>query len=152
MYENFKLIRRYQSQRRTGFRATIIFCRWGPISERRNGGETLGQVRHFHREFMNALCLPRSQRVYRVARCHRLKKKRKIIILEKVLQTTFSLIVSPPSLFLSPYLRSSSAHARQKGARFRNEESFSLSRKKILRTAPRNGQVSPKYRKAPRDI
>lgn len=154
MYENFKLIRRYQSQRRTGFRATIIFCRWGPISERRNGGETLGQVRHFHREFMNALCLPRSQRGTSLSSCSlsSTEKKRKIIILEKVLQTTFSLIVSPPSLFLSPYLRSSFAHARQKGARFRNEESFSLSRKKILRTAPRNGQVSPKYRKAPRDI
>lgn len=69
MYENFKLIRRYQSQRRTGFRATIIFCRWGPISERRNGGETLGQVRHFHREFMNALCLPRSQRGTSLSSC-----------------------------------------------------------------------------------
>lgn len=29
-------------KRRAGFRATIIFCRWGPIRERRNGGETPG--------------------------------------------------------------------------------------------------------------
>lgn len=153
MYENFKLIRRYQSQRRTGFRATIIFCRWGPISERRNGGETLGQVRHFHREFMNALCLPRSQRGTSLSSCSlsSTEKKKKNYYLGKSI--TNNILVdrlSPFSFSLS--LRSSSAHARQKGARFWNEESFSLSRKKILRTAPRNGQVSPKYRKAPRDI
>lgn len=29
-------------KRRASFRATIIFCRWGPIRERRNGGETPG--------------------------------------------------------------------------------------------------------------
>lgn len=86
MYENFKLIRRYQSQRRTGFRATIIFCRWGPISERRNGGETLGQVRHFHREFMNALCLPRSQRGTSLSSCSLSsteKKKEKLLSWKK---------------------------------------------------------------------
>lgn len=63
------------------------------------------------------------------------KKKRKIIIFEKVLQTTFSLILLPS---FSYYLRSSSAHVRQKGTRFRNEESFSRISKENLANCPRN--------------
>lgn len=54
-------------KRRAGFRATIIFCRWGPIRERRNGGETPGASSTLPFANLWTHCdLPRiAERVYR---------------------------------------------------------------------------------------
>lgn len=118
-------------KRRASFRATIIFCRWGPIRERRNGGETPGASSTLPFANLWTHCdLPRiAERVYRA------------VIDEKKLLSSRKILHSPrSSLSLSRYLRSSSAHVRQKGARFRKakrkRKAFPLSRKKILRTAP----------------
>lgn len=98
----------------------------------------LGQVRHFHSRIYERIVISHGSR-------------NEFIELSSTKKNYY-----PPEKYYIPldphsrYLRSSSAHVRQKGARFRKakrkRKAFPLSRKKILRTAPpsppRNEQVS----------
>lgn len=90
----------------------------------------LGQVRHFHSRIYERIVISHGSR-------------NKFIELSSTKKNYYppeKYYIPLDPLSLSRYLRSSSAHVRQKGARFRKakrkRKAFPLSRKKILRTAP----------------
>lgn len=79
-----------------------------------------------------------AERVYRVARCHRLKKKKEKLLSSK--NITNNILVDRLSLFLSLSLFTILVRTRApKGCTLsKRGKLFPLSRKKILRTAPEN--------------
>lgn len=126
-------------KRRAGFRATIIFCRWGPIRERRNGGETPGASSTLPFANLWTHCdLPRiAERVYRA------------VIDEKKLLSSRKILHSPRSSLslFTILLRTRAPKGCTVSKSKKEEESFSPISKENLANRPplpppRNEQVS----------